>query len=94
MIHTVTGILVLPMDTVSFDDPMTGETRQLEWSEVSQMLVDEFAINERSRRLGYNEMTRGWDKDDYFYVRKDKFKSAWYQPWMAHLIKHLHGRGW
>eukprot|EP00961_Rhodomonas_salina_P167016 2250599-Rhodomonas_salina.1 len=58
------------------------------------MLVDEFVINERSRRLGYNEMTRGWDKDYDFYVRKDKFKSAWYQPWLAHLIKHLHGRGW
>eukprot|EP00961_Rhodomonas_salina_P075741 1016346-Rhodomonas_salina.1 len=46
MIHTITGIRVPPMDTVNFDDPKTGETRQLEWSEVSQMLVDEFVINE------------------------------------------------
>eukprot|EP00961_Rhodomonas_salina_P299409 3938910-Rhodomonas_salina.5 len=33
--------------------------QELTWTEVSKMRVDEFAINERGRRLGQNEMAPG-----------------------------------
>eukprot|EP00961_Rhodomonas_salina_P257298 3477454-Rhodomonas_salina.1 len=60
------------------------------------MRVDEFAINEKGRRLGHNEMTLGWDRKADFYETKDSFKTAWYQPgpWIAHLIRHLQTKGW
>eukprot|EP00961_Rhodomonas_salina_P245468 3316629-Rhodomonas_salina.1 len=81
MIREISGIRVPPLPTVSFEDPKTGETRDLKWEEVLVMRVDELAINLREKRVGYNEMTRGWDREEDFYQKKDAFKTAWYRQW-------------
>eukprot|EP00961_Rhodomonas_salina_P174271 2349720-Rhodomonas_salina.1 len=37
MIREISGIRVPPLPTVSFEDPKTGETRDLRWEEVQVM---------------------------------------------------------
>eukprot|EP00961_Rhodomonas_salina_P053790 721862-Rhodomonas_salina.2 len=58
------------------------------------MRVDELAINLREKRVGYNEMTRGWDREEDFYQKKDVFKTAWYQQWVQHLTASMMPHGW
>ena len=94
MIREISGIRVPPLPTVSFEDPKTGETRDLKWEEVRVMRVDELAINLREKRVGYNEMTRGWDREEDFYQKKDAFKTAWYRPWVQHLTASMIPHGW
>eukprot|EP00961_Rhodomonas_salina_P005761 77900-Rhodomonas_salina.1 len=94
VLRHLTGISIPSMPRVDFCDPKEGVTRDLEWNEARSMRIDELAINTQRRCLWYNEMTRGWDRDEEFHLRKDEFKRAWYKPWIDHLIHNLTPHGW
>lgn len=67
MMSQLTGILIQSMPTVNFRDPKEV-IRDLEWEEARMMRINELAIHIQSKRLWYNEMTRGWDQEADFHV--------------------------
>eukprot|EP00961_Rhodomonas_salina_P014532 194912-Rhodomonas_salina.2 len=90
----LTGILIPSMQTVDFRNPKEGVTRDLEWNEARLMRIDKLVINMQRLCLWYNEMTRGWDRDEEIHLRKDEFKLAWYKPWIDHLVRNLTPHCW